>query len=144
MRFATKTNRYILKLTIVDSTDSKFCTAFDDVATAMYVVRAYQLHQLGHGKKNGGLSDHKQNRFDLLDRVRSVAVAELSPSQACQWVTFRAAWDERMAAVHQENWGSLFREMVMAQLNDLVDKQTDALSVFMEDEKRRTLHGMPM
>ena len=28
--FATKTNRYILKLTIVDSTGSKFCTAFDD------------------------------------------------------------------------------------------------------------------
>ena len=91
-------------------------------------------------EKNGGLSDHKQNRFDLLDRVRSVA--ELSPSQACQWVTFRAAWDERMAAVHQENWGLLFREMVMDLLNDLVDKQSDDLSVFME--KKRTLDGMPM
>ena len=49
-----------------------------------------------------------------------------------------------MAAVHQENWGSRFREMVLDLMNALVDKQTDALSVFMEGEKERTLDGMPM
>ena len=40
-----------------------------------------------------------------------------------------------MAHLHQENCGRVFSEMVMALMNDLYDQKTDALSVFMEDEK---------
>ena len=87
----------------------------------MYAARGYALSQLGQGKNNGGTKDHQKNRLDVLDRVRSVA--ELSPSQADQWVPFRIAWDEQMAALHQENWGSFFSEMVMALLNDLTEKK---------------------
>ena len=108
----------------------------------MYAAGVHALSQLGQGKKNGGTKDHQKNRFDVLDRVRSVS--ELSESQAVQWVPFRIAWDEKMAYLHQENWGRVFSEMAMALLNDLSEKKADALSVFLDDEKQRVLGDVPM
>ena len=49
-----------------------------------------------------------------------------------------------MASAAGEQWATAFSEMVMAVLNDLSDNKTDALSVFMEEEKERVLGDVPM
>ena len=118
----------------------RYLVALQAVAAAMKLLNEYgrlpfPFIQLGQGYKTGGFEEHQNKRFDLLDRVRSVA--ELSPTQANQWVAFRTAWDEKMAADSQENWGSIFGELVMAVLTDLAESNTDALSDFVEHEKKR-------
>ena len=89
------------------------------VVTAMYETRQYSLHQLGQGKKNGGFKDHQENLFYVLDRVRGVS--ELSPGEASQWVPSKIAWDQKMAALYQQDWASVFIEKVKALLNDIRD-----------------------
>ena len=44
-----------------------------------------------------------------------------------------------MAEVHGVTWGGLFAEIIQKLLDDLLAGKTDALSVFMEDEKKRVL-----
>ena len=48
-----------------------------------------------------------------------------------------------MAEVHGEAWGGLFAEIIQKLLDDLLAATTDALSVFMEDEKKRVLGDVP-
>ena len=48
-----------------------------------------------------------------------------------------------MAALHRENWGKLSAEMMQNLLDDLLAGTTDALSVFMEDEKKLFLNDVP-
>ena len=87
---------------------------------------------MGQGYKFGGLDEHKNNRFELLDWISGLA--ELSPTQANQWVAFRTAWDVSMAADCGENWGFIFYDIVMGVLADLVENKY-ALSRFMDHEK---------
>ena len=54
------------------------------------------------------------------------------------------SWDELMAGLHQDKWGKVFSEMMMNLLNDIADGKIEALSAFMEDEKSRVLHNVPM
>ena len=97
----------------------------------------YTLAELGQGKKGGGTREHQQHRFDVLDRIRSVA--ELSPDQKRIWVIFRTAWDEKMAHLHQEDWGFRFNEIAYALMWDLNNQKTNALSLSMEGELKRAL-----
>ena len=48
-----------------------------------------------------------------------------------------------MAEAHGEDRGQLFAEIVHQLLNDLLEGKTDALSVFMENEKKRVLGETP-
>ena len=114
----------------------------DAVVTAMYAAKYVTLRQLGDGKKNGGTKENQKSRFVVMDRVRSVA--HLTPAQEAQWVAFRISWDEIMAGLHQDKWGKLFSEMMMALLSDIADGKIEALSAFVEDEKSRVLHNVPM
>ena len=94
-------------------------------------------------KKNGGTKEHQKHRFEVLDRLRSIG--EVSVNQAGQWVAFRTAWDEKMAALRQETWARLFSEMVQALFNDLSNPGShNSLSVFMEGEKTCMLGDVPM
>ena len=110
---------------------------------AQYSSKAYSLSQLGDGRKNGGTKDHQKHRFEVLDRLR--AVGDVSLEQAGQWVAFRTAWDEKLAAVHNEHWAQYFSEMVQALFTDLSKPGSEnALSVFIEREKIRVLGDVPM
>ena len=114
----------------------------DAVVTAMYAAKWVTLCQLGGGKKNGGTKDNQRNRLDSMDRFLSVA--RFTPAQEVQWVAFRISWDDIIAGHHQDKWGKLFSEMMMGLLNDIADGKIEALSAFMEDEKSRVLHNVPM
>ena len=107
------------------------------VMKALAASRAYSLAELGHGNKKGGTKDHIKTRSKLLDQVREVA--ELSPEQIFHWSFFKSTWDVAMMAFHKERWPEVFAQMVQKILKDLLDGQTDALSVFVEAEKARVL-----
>ena len=111
------------------------------VVTAMVAAEGFSMSMLGHGRKKGGTQQHQKNRFEVFDRVRQVA--ELSPEQTGHWNYFKTTWDEEMAEAHGEDWGQLFAEMMQQLLNDLLEGKTDALSVFMENEKKRVLGETP-
>ena len=99
------------------------------------VMKFLNFIESGEGYKTCDFEERQNKRFNVLDQVRSVS--KFSPTQASQWVAFRTAWDEKMAAYCQENVGFHFGEIVMAVLTDLADSKTDALSDFVEHEKKR-------
>ena len=63
--------------------------------------RSYTLPMFGAGHKNGGTQRHAKNRGQVLEQVREVG--ELSPQHQFQWMFFKTAWDESMAACHTDN-----------------------------------------
>ena len=113
----------------------------DKVIAAMTASRAYSLASLGDGHKKGGTKDHAKNRSKVLDQVREVG--ELSAEQTFHWGCFKTAWDESMMAFHKEQWAGVFAQVVQNILTDLLEGQTDALSVFVENEKARVLSNVP-
>ena len=113
----------------------------DKVIAAMTASRAYSLASLGDGHKKGGTKDHAKNRSKVLDQVREVG--ELSAEQTFHWVFFKTAWDESMMAFHKEQWAGVFAQVVQNILTDLLEGKTDALSVFVENEKARVLSNVP-
>lgn len=48
-----------------------------------------------------------------------------------------------MAAFHKETWAETFAQMMQKTLQDLLAGKTDALPVFVEDEKARVLSHTP-
>ena len=53
------------------------------VVTAMDQTKAYSIQMLGGGRKNGGTKEHRQNRYDVLERVR--LSCGLTKHQEGQW-----------------------------------------------------------
>ena len=43
------------------------------ILAVMTEARCYSTTSLGDGRVNGGFKDHQKNRFDILDRIRSVS-----------------------------------------------------------------------
>ena len=113
----------------------------DKVMTALAATRAYTMESLGANHRNGGSKQHVKNRHRVLDQV--LEVGELSARQTEHWSFFKSAWDTAMAAVHKENWATYFAEMVHRVLQELLAGKTDALSVFVENEKTRVLGHVP-
>ena len=128
-----KEAREKLKRLVVDTERVEAVTAVMKLLNE-YGSSPFPFIQLGQGYKTGGFEEHQNKRFDLLDRVRSVAA--LSPTQANQWVAFRTAWDKKMAAEHRENWCFIFYDIAMSLLAELVSLKC-AISDFMEREKMR-------
>ena len=48
-----------------------------------------------------------------------------------------------MAETHGTSWGKLFAEIVQKLLNDIYAGRTDALSLFMENERQRVFGVVP-
>ena len=113
----------------------------DKVLAAMTASRAYTLAMLGDKHKKGGTKEHAKNRSKVLEQVREVG--ELSAEQTFHWSFFKTAWDESMVAFHKDKWAGVFAEVVQNILKDLLAGQTDALSVFVENEKARVLSNVP-
>ena len=107
----------------------------------MVSAKAFTLTQLVQGRTHGGTLAHQKTRHDVLERVREVA--ELTAQQTCHWCFFKRAWDEAMAEAHGINWGKLFAEIVQNLLDDIYAGKTDALSLFMENERQRVLGATP-
>ena len=40
------------------------------VVSAMGIEKTYSPEMLGQGKPNGGFKEHRQNRYDVLERLR--------------------------------------------------------------------------
>ena len=113
----------------------------DKVMAAMAVSRAYSLLSLGDGNKKGGNKEHRKNRSKVLEQVREVG--ELTPYQTFHWNFFKNAWDDAMMVFHKEQWGKVFAQLMQKVMDDLLAGQTDALSVFVENEKIRVLSHVP-
>ena len=97
---------------------------------------------LGDGQRNGSSQEHKENRHDVMDRIRSVA--SLTPVQECYWIRFRNAWDEINAEIHQEKWGSIFEKIMRERVNDLIEGKTISFSAFMKGQKRLIFSSLMM
>ena len=107
------------------------------VVTALNQAKAFHPEMLGHGKKYGGTSQHKKQRRDALDRVRRLST--LSPEQEGQYELFAEAWDTEMRGIHSDRWGELFMAILTKVLNDMMNGEPNAFSIFMRNEIDRTL-----
>ena len=65
---------------------------------------------LGQGRPKGGNKEHRQNRYDVLERLRRIG--NLTEDQKGQWEFFKTHWDEAQANAIGENWGQQFAEIV--------------------------------
>ena len=77
-----------------------------------------------------------------MDRVRSVAY--LTAAQATCWQSFKELWDARRAEVSGPEWGEVFAQEMKNLLNDLLRRDSDALSKFIENERKRILSNEPV
>ena len=108
----------------------------------MTEAKAFTIQSLGFGRPNGGTKDHQKNRFHVMDRVRSVAY--LTPPQATCWQSFKELWDAKRAEVSGQEWGQVFAQEIRNIQNDLLNGHTEALSKFMENERKRILPNEPV
>ena len=60
------------------------------------------LPQLGDTHPNGGTTAHQKNRFQVLDRIRSLA--RLTSPQVEIWGLFKEEWDNRMRRKFNTAW----------------------------------------
>ena len=105
-------------------------------------TRAYTLESFGKGMPNGGTKDHRKNRFQVMDRVRSVAC--LTPPQATCWQSFTELWDAKRAEVSGTEWGEIFAQEMRNLQIDLLEGDSEALSKWMESERQRILSDEPV
>ena len=111
------------------------------MVTAKEAVKSYSIVELGQGKKKGGGAHFQKARFEVLERVRSVAV--LSPEKRNDLDYFKQNWDRVMAEFHGENWGGLFAEVIQNVVDELHGGKETALSDFMQRETQRVLSDVP-
>ena len=75
-----------------------------------------------------------------MERLRNES--ELTPDELGRWEHFATTWDTRMAEEHKADWGKLFAEILQdLWIRTAHNGDTYALSVHMERETRRVLHG---
>ena len=113
----------------------------DAAVTAREAIKSYSLAALGQGKTKGGGAQFQKVRFEVLERVRSVA--QLSPQQRNDSEGFKADWDKAMAAEHGEEWPGLFAQVIQNVIDELGNNRTNALSEFMYKEAQRVLGDIP-
>ena len=109
----------------------------ESVVTAMSQNKAYSVHMLGFGKKNGGPKEHRQRRYEVLERVRRTC--GLTKDQEAQWEFFKLNWDELESQSHSEKWGEVFSEIINNIMVEARDGNLDAFSKFVESEWKRVL-----
>ena len=111
------------------------------VAAARESIKSFSPLMLGQGKKKGGGPQFQKARFEVLERVRSLAT--LSPEQGNDWEYFKTSWDRVMAEAQGEGWADLFAEIVQHVVDELGKGDKSALSAFMHRETQRVLADIP-
>ena len=94
---------------------------------------------LGQGRAKGGNKEHRQNRYDVLERVRRVG--NLTEDQKGQWEFFKTQWDAAQASAIGTNWGQVFAENLQEVLLKMMHGESDAFSKFVKKETDRVLGG---
>ena len=107
------------------------------VVTAMTSQKAYSPEMLGQGRGNGGLKEHKQNRYDVLERLRRVG--GLTEAQKGQWDFFKGEWDAAQASEYGAEWGLKFAQNMQGVLEDMLHGESHAFSEFVKKETDRVL-----
>ena len=100
-------------------------------------AKSYTPEMFGQGKKNGGDSKHRKERFDALDRLAKRSV--LSAEQKNDWELFKTHWDAAQSKQHAENWGKTFAELLQGLLRAVQDGDARALSKWMHQETQLRL-----
>ena len=107
------------------------------VVAAMTSEKVYSPEMLGQGKSKGGNKEHRQNRYDALERARRIG--GITEDQKGQWDFFKTHWDDAQATEHGENWGQVFAESVNGVLLQMLHGEADAFSKFVKAETDRVL-----
>ena len=107
------------------------------VVTANNVHKTFTPTMFGQGRKNGGTKEHKAHRHDALERIRRISC--LTPEQEGQWDFFKAGYDNKMAFIHQEEWGCLFGQIMQGVLDKVLEGNATAFSEFIASETVRVL-----
>ena len=75
--------------------------------------------------------------MDVLDRIATYGTG-LSPGQVNDWEWFKRAWDARMVAEHDHEWGGKFAAQLMHVVEEMAKEGgTNAFSRFVYLETRR-------
>ena len=109
----------------------------DAVVAALTSRKVFDPEMLGQGRSQGGLREHRQNRFDVLERVRRIG--NLTADQTLQWEFFKTQWDYDQAAEHGVDWGGIFAQSIQGILHKFLDGEDDAFSKFVKKETDRVL-----
>jgi len=109
----------------------------EGIVACKHAVRTFTIDALGAGSGNAGGPKSRDNRFDVLDRLKNLG-AGLSPGQKNDWKWFKEAWDKAMVAAHGGAWAGVFSTWVQGVLND---ERSNAFSTFVYDETRRVFSG---
>ena len=91
--------------------------AAEAVATAMEFTKVFAPHMLGGGKKKVGTKEHKNNRFDVLERVRRDS--ELKPNKQANGNSSKShgmqSWRMSITRLGQNYlWGGYRKSLTMS------------------------------
>ena len=75
------------------------------VVTALSQTKTYYVEMFGQGRANGCTKEHRQNRYQVLERVRRVG--QLTEHQKGQWEFLKTEWDAAQASAIGANWGQV-------------------------------------
>ena len=98
-------------------------------------MRRFTLGMLGEGTPNAGGAKGRNNRFQLMDRLKNLR-AGLSGAQINEYHWWREAWDKKMLEVHGAAWPAMFGSWMKAVQED---PKSNAFSLFMFTETQRVL-----
>ncbi|MCP4241726.1 MAG: hypothetical protein GY772_14295 [bacterium] len=110
------------------------------IAACDKAVKSFETSDLGQGHIRGGGAFHVATRMDVMDRVMRKG-SPLPPELMNDWSWFKRKWDiTRLACIREKaSWGSVFRDIMRALLQEIADGRTDAVAAWMRRETRRYL-----
>ena len=79
----------------------------ESIGACRHAIKTFTLEALGDGKDSAGGPKARKNRFEVLDRLKTVG-AGLSPGQMYDWAWFKESWDDKMVDQYATTWGSVF------------------------------------
>ena len=102
-----------------------------------HAINTSSVEALGDGNESAGGPKARKNRFEVLDRLKTIGVG-LSPGQMNDWAWFKESWDDKMVDQYAATWGSVFAKLIQGVLED---ECSTAFSKFVYGETCRVFHG---
>ena len=109
----------------------------EGIRASTHAIKTFTLDALGANKANAGGPKARNNRMDVLERLRRMK-AGLSAGQTNDWSWFKEAWDQEMVTQYGPAWAKTFSGWVQKVLDD---ERSNAFSVFVYNETRRVFEG---
>ena len=105
-------------------------------------MKNVSVDSMGDGKPRGGGAKAQKVRHGVLDRFSMLGTG-LSAPQKNDFAWFKDEWDGAMVKEHDHQWGRIFAGMMQAVAQDIQNGRLNAFSVFVHNETRRCLSGVP-